>query len=369
MTRRLHHTGFSLVELMVAMAIGMIILTAMMSLIVTNIGVRTEMDKTNRMIENGRYAIDLLSDNIHLAGFMGQMDSSTISGSSTIPDPCDISSGTLIKDALPYYVQGYRAATSTTDLTLPAACTATNGPFPSGTAGILKPGSDVIVVRRVETRTVVQETLVGTSTWYLQPSLCRFDPLPPNDLVVSQTKADFIRRKTRAAAPDHCEETMTGTPTYAPLWPIVIQLYFVAQNNVAGDGLPTLKRAELTATGTWAITPLVEGVEYMKFEYGLDSSITPPTDNDGTADEYKDCSACTAAEWKQVVDVRAFVLARNIEQTASHTDTRTYKLSSDSLDPAANTALFQVPAANDHLKRQVYKQTIRLMNPGGRRAG
>src|SRR4029077_9116717 len=49
-------------------------------------------------------------------------------------------------------------------------------------------------------------------------------------------------------------------------------IYFVANNDQPGDGIPTLKRAELGA-GAFTIVPLVEGVENLQLEYGLDTSV------------------------------------------------------------------------------------------------
>ena len=49
-------------------------------------------------------------------------------------------------------------------------------------------------------------------------------------------------------------------------------IYFVANNDKAGDGIPTLKRAEL-GVAAFSIVPLVEGVENLQIEYGLDTSV------------------------------------------------------------------------------------------------
>src|SRR5512136_1269603 len=65
-------TGVSLVELMVAIALGLMILSAIGLLFANNSRVRQETEKTSQQIENGRYAIKQLVDNIRLAGYYGE---------------------------------------------------------------------------------------------------------------------------------------------------------------------------------------------------------------------------------------------------------------------------------------------------------
>lgn len=48
--------GFTMVELMVAMALGLLLLGVLVAMVVSTIGNRNELDKSSRQIENGRYA-------------------------------------------------------------------------------------------------------------------------------------------------------------------------------------------------------------------------------------------------------------------------------------------------------------------------
>ena len=49
--------GFTMVELMVAMALGLLLLGVLVAMVVSTIGNRNELDKSSRQIENGRYAL------------------------------------------------------------------------------------------------------------------------------------------------------------------------------------------------------------------------------------------------------------------------------------------------------------------------
>ena len=62
-------SGFSLIELMIAITLGLVILAALTSFFVQTSGNRTEMERNTRQIENGRYAIDAMREDIGLAGF------------------------------------------------------------------------------------------------------------------------------------------------------------------------------------------------------------------------------------------------------------------------------------------------------------
>src|SRR5262249_12102746 len=113
--------------------------------------------------------------------------------------------------------------------------------------------------------------------------------------------------------------------------------------------IPTLKRAELQAGGTWGVTPLVEGIENMQIEYGRD------TNGDGYPDVFT-AKPATVAEWAQVVAVRINLLARNTETTPGFTDTKTYTLGND-----RNGSAYNVTPGGSY-RRHNYRELVRLQN-------
>lgn len=89
--------GLSLIELMIAIAIGMVIIAALLALFVNVTRTNNEMTKMNRQIENGRFAIQLLQDDVVHAGYWGShvpdFDDLTsvvapLAAPNAIPDPC-----------------------------------------------------------------------------------------------------------------------------------------------------------------------------------------------------------------------------------------------------------------------------------------
>lgn len=338
LTNRQTQNGLSLVELMISITIGLLILSALTTLFVNQSKTRSELDKSNRMIDNGRYALELLTENLRMAGFYGNY---LPSGAPTAaPDPCSLAtitdSGTNL-DVLRHHVQGYVAAAQASQIaSLPASCGFT---YTAGSATSLKPGSDILVLRRVGTATPVAAASAtaspnSASTVYLQVSNCN---------------TDASYQLVSGAGPFTSFHDKDCTTT-ASLRPFIVQIYFVSPDNNPGDGIPTLKRKELDqATGAFVTTPLVEGIEYMQVDYGLDA------DADGAADSY--IANPAAANWPNIVSVKLNIIARNIETSAGHTDTKSYVLGS-----AGAFGPF-----GDHYKRHAYTQVVRLINPSGRR--
>jgi len=361
--------GLSLIELMISITIGLLILVSMSSMFINQSRARAELDKTNRMIDNGRYATELLSENLKLAGFYGSFVPQGVA--TVLYDPCSIPTllnPALNLDLLRLHVQGYDAATANSQIANPP-CALTNV---AGSAESLKPGSDVLAIRRTSTlelpqaATVLQAAAPNNGTIYLQASTCQHDsPTTPYQISSNTAALNLGQRNISTPTPDYpaapynnCVTLPGGVPSivapFASLRAVLVEVYFVSPNNNLGDGIPTLKRRELTVNGglpQFVTTPLVEGVEFMQVEYGLD------TDGDGSPDSYVSCAACTLNQWASVVSVNLNLLTRNVDETRSYSDKKTYTLG------LAGT----VGPLNDRYKRHVFTQLIRLTNPAGRR--
>lgn len=327
--------GFSLVELMIAMTIGLLLMAGLTATFVNSNKARGEIEKTNRQLENGRYAMDLLSEDLRLAGFYGEFDPSRLTPPATIPDPCATAASDLTT-ALPIAVQGNDNSTSLTCL------------------NDVKSNTDVLVVRRVST-CVVGETgcdAMETGAPYIQVTACNTQSGTPFEL---NTNTGAMSR------------TRIDCTTAANFRRYYTHIYFIANNDKAGDGIPTLKRAELGA-GSWSIVPLVEGIENMQIEYGID------TDCDGKPDVFNaapesyvatysaSCTVPTSPVWLNVTSVKVNLLARNTETTKNYTDTKSYALGYN-----ANNSANTVGPFNDGFKRHTYQSVARINNATGRR--
>src|SRR5690348_11164009 len=86
--------GFSLVELMVSLTIGLLLLTALAVIFSNSSRMQKEVTLAAQQIENGRYAIDLVSEDLHHAGFWGYFGGS-MTPPGALPDPCALDAASL----------------------------------------------------------------------------------------------------------------------------------------------------------------------------------------------------------------------------------------------------------------------------------
>ena len=320
-------SGFSLIELMISIALGLIILTALFIIFVGNIRTRGEIEKASQQIENGRYAIQLLTEDLRLAGFFAEFDPSLIASPAVLPDVCAEGIDDL-RSSFMLHVQGHN-----------------NGAVTPGCVKDLKAGTDIIVVRRASACVSgVGDCQAVAGAPYFQASLCSNPSELENPTYfdhhfkLSYTAADLTLKKRDCAAT-------------APSYRYRTHVYFIANNNESGDGIPTLKRAELDVGGfADDPVPLVEGIEDLQIEYGLDKPTV-----DGAPDSYTAAPA-SIDDWRSVVSVKIGLLARNTEETPGYTDAKTYTLLSNAATSYA-----------DGYKRHAFQSTVRLNNPAGRR--
>jgi type IV pilus assembly protein PilW len=324
--------GFTLIELMVGLLLSGIILFALVTLFGNNSRMRHEIDRATQQIENGRYALDLIRDDLHLAGYYGDVNpqSGYPAGAAATPSICATTVANINFNLSPlqWPVPVFGIANGDT---VPSCITTPD----------IKAGTDVLVVRRTSTIPTAVGSLVGTQI-YLQASGCSTE--------LAQHK-DFAR--DLGSVPGTFALQKKGCTTLSDIYPFQTRIYYVSNETI-----PTLRL--LTISGTSSTNePLVEGVDDLRVEFGRDS-----VGGDGSPDEYRKCRAtgvgadpCSAAEWANMMAVRVYILARNLSTTPGYTDTKTYDVGLGGT----------IPAFGDGYKRHLYSTVARLMNPAGYR--
>ncbi|HEX9833094.1 MAG TPA: PilW family protein [Mycobacterium sp.] len=338
------------------MTIGLLLLAGLTLIFVNSSEANRELQKTAQQIENGRYAIDVITQDLKHAGYYGHFHG-TLPAPAALPDPCETADTAKLKEALAYPAQGYRAAS----LVAAADVSATTCDTALLTAANLKAGSDILVVRRANTTAISTAAASAVANEvYIQATGTQLE-------VQVGSAAMVLNGKASGGGSDWWINSGTPPTLPAPIRKLHTHVYFVAPCSVgsgaggvcqAGDDtIPTLKRLELGVGPAMTIVPLVEGIEYLKIEYGIDTwpgTVNPSTElvGDATVDSF----AAVPAAWEQVIAAKVYLLARNIEPTSGYTDDKTYTLGS-----------VGVPAANDRIRRHVYSAAVRLMNASGRR--
>lgn len=318
--KRNRSAGFSLVELMVAMTVGLIVLAGILSLVVGNLQGYSELTKSGHKIENARFAMQMIRDDLAHAGYYGAWSGEppVLAASGT----CDASL-TALERSMAFPVQGFQGVDSKGSAAIsPWGCE-----FDMENR---KSTSDVIVVNRSSTRVAAGQ--LQADRYYIQAS-----PLEFVLLKGSAPKAEFYLQVEGGRDAD--------------IRALVKNVYFVTNCSdcASNDGIPTLRRLEIGDNGNLTSLPLVEGVEEMHVEYGLDEN------GNGSPERYVSAPS-SLVEWRSVVAVRVSLLVRNVLSTAGHVDAGLYLLGEREFGPF-----------DDGFKRSVYSVTVQLPNPAGRR--
>lgn len=351
MHRRLANAGFSLIELMIALTIGLITLTVLATVFSQTSSGRGELDRVSRLVENSRFAADLIGDDVRHAGFYGTFlpPSDAVY---TDPSPCawntvdPVQLGwqpAAVPPRYPAQLQGWDDPAAPAD---PAA------PVELGCLPNRVPGTDVLAIRRVSSQPLnpqppppavppPPEPVLATRV-YVQASQCISDPAPA--VRVSNLAAQFTQR---TAACDVAR--LAGIRRY------FVRVYYVASCNecAPSDGIRTLKRMEVV-DNVYRVVSLAEGVENLQFEYAFD------TNDDGTPEEMRIDRAIAgpAASWANVVAVRMHLLMRSTEPgTTADTTPTVFNL-------GPGHAAVTCP---DRFKCRLVTTTFRLNNIAGRR--
>jgi len=161
--------GYTIIELMIAITISLIILASLVAIFANNSRTRAEIERANQQTENGRYALQLITEDLHNAGYFAEFNPASLPtpGATTggaKPDPCDITVAGLNSN-LPLAVQGYDNGLN------PAPPAWTCG---SSASIDLRPGTDILVVRHASTCAVGSPGCDATvaNAAYFQASGC-----------------------------------------------------------------------------------------------------------------------------------------------------------------------------------------------------
>ena len=370
--------GFSLIELMITLTIGLIILAALIAFYLNITNTNNELAKSNIQIENGRFAIQLLESDLVHAGFWGNF----------VPQFNDLTLTTVptdTPDAVPnvcltYNATNWNAAYLKNLIGIPIQ---TYDDIPSGCSTVVtnkKPNTSVLVVRHLETCVAGVGNCDAdiSGKLYFQASLCQ-SPLPAS-MTADSSAYTFSTTSFNTLHNRDCTTVITDKRKF------ISNIYYIRNYaTTVGDGIPTLVLSQFDLSGTTlahnSAIPLIEGIEGFNVELGIDSLSksgsavnyaqaiawidpkdlkSPINRGDGSPDGiFITCTAaspCSADQFSNVVAVNLYILARGHEKSAGYTDTKIYNLGSTTLGPF-----------NDNYKRHVFSTSVRLINVSTRR--
>ena len=323
--------GLSLVELMIALAIGTFLLAGAITVFAKTRDLYRTNDDAARLQETARYAMSTIEADLRMANYWGLMsradliengpkidlaNSQAIDASYSLPAELTGFAGTINSCGnfwavkLPVYVE------ATDSYTL--GCT----PFDTARAG-----SDTLTIRRASTQVIPAAALGGTAGQI--------------KLQTSRVQGSLFSGTT---IPGFFQPPLSETRA------LVVNGYYVDQRSDNGQNTPSLRRKQLDVAGNApAITDLqiVPGVEDLQVELGADFN------QDQNADYFVQPNTAIPAG-DEIVAVRVWLLVRSEQPEAGFTDGRTY-------DYASRTGA-NVYTPGDSFRRVLVSKTIALRN-------
>lgn len=292
--------GFSLIELMIAIVLGLLVLAGLINLFVANNKAFQIQSGNSYLQENLRIASDRISWSARMADFWGGNEAANVAGGGTSDGKtCNLAWATAIMSSTSGggAIFGYDGSSTLNSSSLPLTCI-------GGTANYV-PGSDVLVVR------------------YAYPQM--LSPGPPivnvtpaeSTTISGNPKETFLLATSDGTAqlfPGNAVPVPNGStfPRYA--YPYQMDMYYLrpcsvmanaktcATSDDGGTPLPTLMRAHLQSDGTIVTSEVVDGIEQLKFEYGVTADPTNVMPVWSTA-------AGVGSQWANVVAVRVSLVA------------------------------------------------------------
>ena len=337
--------GLSLIELMIAITLGLVVIAGVGTAYLGGKQSYRVNENLSRMQENARYAFDILSKEIRMAGYYGCASS-------------DVTVVNTLNNASNYAwdftqaIYGFESIDATTwSPSLPSSGSPQYGPAsPLG-------GSDIVVVRSIMGNgTRVLQHPGGTPPGSADLKVTVDSGIVEGDiLMVADCQGAAIFQATDVNTSGGFDNTVHNTGSLAGMIPgnatqnfgrefvgaelikLATRTYYIRNN---ASGVPALYRV----VGAGASEEMVEGIEGMQVLYGVDET------GDFAANSYHDASWVDSnARWPNVVSAQIQLLVRSPDNNLVNA-AQTYKFN------GANVT------AADRRLRQVFTSTIALRN-------
>lgn len=325
--------GFTLIEILIAMLMGLFLLGGLFQIFMASKKTYRTQESLSRMQEDGRFAMDFLSREIRMAGFLGCNNSAKIQN--TLNSKTDF----LYRFETP--IEGFEA-TSTTEWT-PSKDAAITSPLP---------GSDIISIRRADDQSfaITAHPTADSDITVSASGLKKCDIVMVSDcssaavFQVSAVAGDVLTH-----IPDSVINATTCSPknesadlgkSYAKgqAYPINTISYYIREN-------PNKEPALYRKAGINNAEEVIAGVEQMQVLYGVDNG-------SGSPSYYVTADQISPPDWSKVLSVRISLLVRSAENNLTdHPVNYTY-----------NSLLPITPGDGDHYLRRVFTSTIALRN-------
>jgi type IV pilus assembly protein PilW len=337
-----HQSGFTLVELMVAMVIGLLLMSGALSLFISNQQIYREQNEIGLLQENARFTMELLHKDIRRSTFVGCVDDTeqVVNQINGLIDT-DIAS---LNNTVPL-IEGSESGANWQ----PSNSTEGVATMAANTDGItvryLK-STGISVTAPMNTRDddlttdgdsgLIQGSYVAVGNC-AGTDIFRISNDDANDTGIIEHQPGMINGDPGNASADFFRVYGEADTGLSQIYQLANYRYYIADSD---NG---------TGSALWRWTPagaeeLVEGVENLQILYGED------TTGDGASDSFVD--GATVNDWSNVMSVKLAVLMRTVdENTSNDVNNTVYNLLGTNVGPM-----------NDRHRRRVFTQTIEIRN-------
>jgi type IV pilus assembly protein PilW len=333
-TPRARQTGLSLIELVVALSIGLFLIGGVISVFGKTRDLYRTNDTAARMQETARYAISTIEADLRAANYWGLHNRADMVDNAPNLDPDNLPApdpGYSLPASLSGYATTISECGSMWAVKLAAYVEGTDAGYGLACApfSAAAPDADELTIRRAATEVIDTATLPSTG---------------------GQIKIQTSRAQgtlfTGSALPAGYLPPLSETHA------LVVHGYYVDQDSDEAAGTPSLRRKRLDYVGgAPAIVDeqVAPGIEDLQVEIGVDSN------GDQNVDFFVPVDAAVGAG-DAVVAVRLWLMVRAEQPEVGFTDERVYEYANRTGADAFD------PPAGDGFRRLLVSKTIALRN-------
>ena len=317
-----YQQGFTLLEVFIALVIGLILFSGVLTLFVGMKITSKQTTSLGELQESGRVAISLFTNELlhqnFWGDFTGVFDSASILHKLSSPkNECHgggVNNGSFPKNVTPTAANHFRTLWGQTVRNKKQLGCITNAKTGSSATN---DNSDIIQLKRV----------IGEDVEHIYPEYYY--------LTANQYTGKILKGG---------QATLDNSRS----WKYQHHIYYVKNEKSGGAVIPVLMEGKLTR-GAIRFAPIIDGIEIIRFMYGVD------TDNNGVANVYLSADNMPSTYWDQtrysrIVAIQFFVLVRNIREDMKYTNSNVYQIGDV-------TVTF-----NDHYRRLLFSSTVNLLN-------
>ena len=335
-----HQFGISMVEILVSLVISVFLLGGIIQIYVANKSTYGFINSISRIQENGRFAMDIMSQDLRMAGFWGCAVFDP-NDTSNIVNNLDITSADYNPVIHDFVVataiqgtenDGLNGSDSITVRGSKPNQTNIREPYNNPTSNAVHvaisenvEAGDIVMVSNCRGADIFQVTSLAASTNLLQTAMVHVTG-------TIDEPGNYNPDSCAGGGDAHCLSQTYGSDS--SLFELQTVAYTIAASATSAE--PSLWRSE---NGT--NVELIDGVEQMQVLYGID------TDNDSFANRY--VTSAAVVNMNDVIAIRLMLLVRSVDAFVADAN-QTYVFNGNTI------------TAGDRRLRQVFTTTIGLRN-------